>query len=173
LYPVSVTFPWYDVANIGDMSAKKKKIVAVSGGFDPVHVGHVRLLKEAKKLGDELVVILNNDEWLRGKKGLSFMQEKERKEVLESIQYVDRVFISKHKKGDPDRSVCRELAQLKPHVFANGGDRRAAKDIPEAEVCRRLGITMTFNVGKGGKVQSSSWLTDRVVKASSKKRTKR
>src|SRR3989344_4310356 len=69
---------------------KNKIVVAVSGGFDPVHVGHVRLFQEAKKLGDELVVILNNDHWLRSKKGFVFMPERERKELLEAIGCVNK-----------------------------------------------------------------------------------
>ena len=69
----------------------KKVVVAVSGGFDPIHIGHVRMFERAKTLGDELVVILNNDNWLKKKKGFSFMPEKERKEVIEALRVVDRV----------------------------------------------------------------------------------
>ena len=69
----------------------------MSGGFDPIHVGHVRMFQEAKKLGDELVVILNNDNWLKKKKGYAFMPEEERKEVIEGLRPVDRVIISGHK----------------------------------------------------------------------------
>lgn len=140
------------------------KTVAVSGGFDPIHVGHIRMFKEARALGDKLVVILNNDNWLVAKKGYAFMPAKERAEIIESFPFVDRVYITKHKKSDPDRSVCKALKALKPDVFANGGDRKAAKDIPEAILCRELGIRMVFNVGKGGKVQSSSWLVDAATK---------
>ena len=138
---------------------KKKKVVVVSGGFDPIHVGHVRLMQKAKKLGDELVVILNNDNWLKTKKGFVFMPEKERAEVLKGLGVVDRVVITGHKKNDTDRSVSKELARLKPDIFANGGDRKTAAHIPEAVVCKKYGIKMVFNVGPGGKVQSSSWLT--------------
>ena len=144
---------------------KKKIIVAVSGGFDPVHIGHVRMFKEARALGDELVVILNNDNWLLAKKGSVFMPEAERKEVLESIKYVDRVMLTEHTRDDPDRSVCRELARVRPDIFSNGGDRKNANDIPEAKVCKDLGIKMVFNTGKGGKVQSSSWLISKAAKA--------
>jgi D-beta-D-heptose 7-phosphate kinase/D-beta-D-heptose 1-phosphate adenosyltransferase len=131
------------------------KIVVVSGGFDPPHVGHVRMLNEAKKLGDKLVVILNNDNWLMKKKGFVFMPQEERKEVIEAFRAVDEVVLSKHLPGCEDMSVCRELEELKPDVFANGGDRKE-DNVPEYEVCRRLGIKMVFNVGFGGKVQSSS-----------------
>ena len=106
------------------MPKKKGKIVvAVSGGFDPIHFGHVRLFEEAKKLGDELVVILNNDNWLQKKKGFIFMPEKERKELIEALQYVDRVIISGHGPEPEDMSVNTELKKLKPAIFANGGDR--------------------------------------------------
>ncbi len=141
------------------------RIVAVSGGFDPIHIGHVRLLQEARALGDKLVVILNNDAWLRTKKGFAFMPEAERAEIIRSFHFVDEVLITFHEENDPDRSVSRELAHLKPHVFANGGDRRDENDIPEAVVCAAHGIEMVFNVGKGGKIQSSSWLVDKARKA--------
>ena len=137
-----------------------KKVVAVSGGFDPVHVGHVRMFKRAKALGDYLVVILNNDNWLRHKKGAAFMPEAERKEIIEALASVDEVMLTFHLETVTDRSVCAELRALKPDIFANGGDRRNTEDIPEAAVCEELGIEMVFNVG-GDKVQSSSWLIDK------------
>lgn len=145
---------------------EERKIVAVSGGFDPIHIGHVRMFQEAKKLGDELVVILNNDNWLADKKGKPFMSAKERKEIIEAIKGVDRVIITQHAHGDTDRSVCRELREIKPHVFANGGDRKPDGDpVPEVSLCKELGIELIYNVGAGGKVQSSSWL---IAKATEK-----
>ncbi len=150
----------------------KKVVVAVSGGFDPLHIGHVRLLNEAKKLGDTLVVILNNDNWLMQKKGFVFMPEQDRKEILESLASVERVVITGHGKNDTDRSVRRELKKLRPHIFANGGDRdrrdakrKASSFNPEALLCRELGIKLVFNVGGGGKVRSSSELATRFLKA--------
>ena len=142
-------------------SAGKEKWVAVSGGFDPLHVGHVRMFKKARALGDKLVVILNNDNWLRAKKGYAFMPEKERKELIEAFSFVDKVIVTNHMASDPDMSVVRELKKVKPSVFANGGDRKPAGDpVPEVAVCKALGIKMVYNVGEGGKVQSSSWLGD-------------
>jgi D-beta-D-heptose 7-phosphate kinase/D-beta-D-heptose 1-phosphate adenosyltransferase len=135
----------------------KKVVVAVSGGFDPIHIGHVRMFERAKTLGDELVVILNNDNWLKKKKGFSFMPEKERKEVIEALRVVDRVVITKHALNDKDTSVCRELRTIRPHIFANGGDRKL-DNIPEVATCEAIGCVMVFNIGKGGKIQSSSWL---------------
>ena len=134
-----------------------KKIVAVSGGFDPIHVGHIRMFQEAKKLGDELVVILNNDNWLEKKKGIVFMPQEQRKELIESIKGVDKVMLTKHKKNPEDVSVCAELKELKPDIFVNGGDR-TKKNIPEVPVCEKIGCKMVFNIGSGGKMQSSSWL---------------
>ena len=141
-----------------------KKVVAVSGGFDPIHIGHVRMFKEAKKLGDELVVILNNDNWLTNKKGFTFMKESERAEIIEAIRFVDRVVLTKHTLGDADKSVCNSLKEIHPDIFANGGDRTAG-NIPEYKLCEDLSIEMAFNVGEGGKVRSSSEL----VKEASKK----
>jgi len=136
--------------------------VAVSGGFDPIHIGHVRLLQEARALGDKLVVILNNDSWVRQKKGYVFMNENERKAVLEAVRWVDEVIISHHPVNGQDMSVCAELEQLKPDIFANGGDRKPDGDpVPEVELCERLGIKLVYNVG-GEKTQSSSELVKRV-----------
>jgi D-beta-D-heptose 7-phosphate kinase/D-beta-D-heptose 1-phosphate adenosyltransferase len=133
------------------------KTVAISGGFDPIHKGHVALIQAAAKLG-RLVVILNSDSWLYAKKGYAFMQEDERKYIIENIKGVDEVIISKHKGSfyadKKAMSVCRELEELMPDIFANGGDRYH-DNIPEYELCERLGIIMVFNVG-GEKVQSSS-----------------
>ncbi len=128
------------------------KIVAVSGGFDPVHIGHIRMFRDAARLG-KLTIILNTDDFLLRKKGYVFMPLEERKEILESIRYVDRVVVS----IDKDDSVCKTLAMLKPDVFANGGDRTGKSEIRETEICEQLGIEMVFGIG-GNKVQSSSKL---------------
>ena len=98
----------------------------VSGGFDPVHIGHIRLFQEAKKLGDELVVVINNDNWKRQKRKHVFMPDNERKEIIEAFACVDRVVISGHSKspqGPRHMSVSKELIKIKPHIFANGADR--------------------------------------------------
>ncbi len=147
------------------MEPKNKQIVvAVSGGFDPIHIGHVRMFDEAKKLGDKLVVILNNDNWLLKKKGYVFMKEEERKEVIEALRSVNRVVLTSHGTNPEDMSVCAELGKLKPDIFANGGDRKL-DNIPEVAVCESIGCKMVFNVGHGGKVQSSSWLTAEYLKS--------
>lgn len=141
----------------------------VSGGFDPVHIGHVRLFNDAKKLGEKLVVVINNDHWLRAKKGYTFMPDYERKEIIEAIKAVDKVMLSSHKKNTKDFSISGDIKKLRPHVFANGGDRDEKnaenpksslyKDI---QMCKKLGIEMVFNVGHGGKVRSSSDLVQQV-----------
>ncbi|MES2994965.1 MAG: adenylyltransferase/cytidyltransferase family protein [Patescibacteria group bacterium] len=138
------------------------KVVAVSGGFDPIHIGHLRMFQEARALGDRLVVILNNDHWLTKKKGFVFMPQEERAEIIAAFPFVDEVVFTFHEEGSEDRSIRKELAFLKPHIFANGGDRRNEDEIPESAVCREHDIEMVFNVGRGGKVQSSSWLTDKL-----------
>ncbi|MDB5238012.1 MAG: symbB [Candidatus Kaiserbacteria bacterium] len=152
-------------------SARHIHWVAVSGGFDPIHVGHLRMFKKARSLGDKLVVILNNDNWLRDKKGSAFMPEKERAEIIGAFPFVDKVYITKHASGDTDRSVIKALKALKPAVFANGGDRKNANDIPESAICKELGIRMVFNIG-GGKVQSSSWLIEKARSEQASKRSK-
>jgi cytidyltransferase-like protein len=152
------------------MAKKKKIVVAVSGGFDPIHIGHVRMFKEAKALGDELVVILNNDNWLRKKKNHVFMPEKEREELLEAIRWIDKVVLTDHKPNTNDMSVCRALAKVRPSIFAKGGDRNL-KNIPpcEVELQKTIGYKVVENIGRGGKVQSSSWLLGKYVNKAKKK----
>lgn len=139
---------------------RKTKNVVVSGGFDPLHIGHIKLMKAAKALGGRLTVIVNNDNWLKKKKGYVFMPEKERMVILKTIKYVDKVILTSHPKKPKDMSVCGELKTLKPDIFANGGDRKR-HNIPEYKLCKRLGIKMVFNVG-GKKTQSSSELVRQV-----------
>ena len=146
---------WYN--NI--VKNKKEVVVMVSGGFDPIHIGHIRYMQEAKMLGDKLVVVINNDNWFEVKGKTVFMHDKERKEIIEALGCVDKVIISSHKKGTKDISVGNEIRKIKPDIFANGGDRSPQMtDIPSKEhkVCNELGIQMIFNVGRGGKIRSSS-----------------
>ncbi|MDP3985566.1 MAG: adenylyltransferase/cytidyltransferase family protein [bacterium] len=142
------------------MSIPPTKVVAVSGGFDPVHIGHVRLFEDARALGTKLVVILNNDHWLMKKKGFVFMPQHERAEVIAALRAVDAVVLTSHGENPADMSVCAELRELRPDIFANGGDRKF-DNVPEVGVCDEIGCEMVFNVGRGGKVQSSSRLTAR------------
>ena len=132
---------------------KMSKIVCISGYFDPVHVGHIEYMKQAKALGDYLVVIVNNDHQASLKKGKAFMPGVERVKVIEAMRMVDKVVLS----VDTDRTVRETIRTIepRPHIFANGGDQ-TNQSIPETEVCDELGITLVD--GLGDKIQSSSWL---------------
>jgi len=99
-----------------DYNRAEEKIVMVSGGFDPVHVGHMRMFQEAKKLGTKLVVVLNSDAWLVRKKGKAFMSQKERAELLRGFEWVDDTYILESDSDD----VAEAIEHIKPHVFANG-----------------------------------------------------
>ena len=127
------------------------KVIMVSGGFDPIHVGHVRMIVEASKYGD-VVVVANSDDWLYRKKGYNFMGFNERKEILMALKGVIEVVPV----DDEDGTVCEALKRIKPDYFANGGDR-TSENTPEQSICKDLGIEMLWNVG-GQKIQSSSEL---------------
>ena len=134
------------------MSDKNKIRVAVSGYFDPIHVGHLEYLRMAKEFGDSLVVIVNNNYQCKLKKGKHFMDENDRVEIVKALRFVDEVFLS----VDKDRTVCKSLEEIKPDVFANGGDR-ATSEVPETPVCKKFNIKMVD--GLGDKIRSSSSLT--------------
>jgi cytidyltransferase-like protein len=128
---------------------KKKKRIAISGGFDPVHIGHVRMIQAAANFGD-VIVICNSDVWLKRKKGYIFMPFNERSEILRAFKGVKEVVEAK----DDDGSVCDSLADILPDIFANGGDRFNS-NTPETQTCKKYAIEMLWGVG-GGKIQSSS-----------------
>jgi cytidyltransferase-like protein len=132
--------------------SKKLTSVAVSGYFDPIHVGHLEFLELAKKLGDHLIVIINNNLQAELKKGSTFMDEKDRMEIVAALRCVDEVFLS----IDTDKSVCKSLEHIKPDIFANGGDR-SLDEIPETAVMKKYNIKMVD--GLGSKIRSSSDLT--------------
>ena len=134
--------------------SKVEITVAVSGGFDPVHIAHLRMFQEAKKLGDRLVVIINGDSWLVRKKGKYLMTQADRAEIVKGFSCVDEVYI--HESDDVD--VCGALAEISPDIFVNGGDRKA-DNIPEYAFCDESGIKMVFNVGPS-KIRSSSEMLD-------------
>ena len=128
------------------------KKVCISGYFDPLHVGHIEYINKAKKLGDYLVVIVNNNLQCKLKKGKFFMDENDRVEIVKNLKSVDEVFLS----IDSDKTVCKSLEKLKPSIFANGGDRKNY-EIPESKVCDMYGIEIVD--GLGDKIRSSSDLT--------------
>lgn len=140
------------------------KRICVSGYFDPVHVGHLEYFENAKTLGDELVVIVNNDDQARLKKGKAFMPDKERVKIIKSFRVVNDVVLS----IDKDRTVCKTLQTMNPvpNVFCNGGDQ-TNDSIPEADICRDLGIELIDGLGE--KIQSSSTLIDCAKTISKKK----
>lgn len=140
------------------LNKMKKKAIIVSGYFNPIHKGHIEYFNNAKKLADELFVIVNSDyqRLLKGSK--KFQEEDERMFIVSNIKTVDKVILS----IDKDRTVCKTLNHIFKNyateyvlVFANGGDQNN-DTIPERSICEKVGITLVD--GLGDKVQSSSWL---------------
>lgn len=136
---------------------KERKIILVSGGFDPLHVGHIRMFKEAAEWG-ELIVAINSDDWLMRKKGYVFMPWEERAELIESLKFVSSVvpFI------DDDNTACDAIEIVAPDAFANGGDRKLG-NTPETDLCEEMGIQMLWGIGGKNKPQSSSWLVNNII----------
>ena len=133
-------------------SAEEKPTVMVSGGFDPVHAGHIRMIRHAAQYGN-VIVIANSDDWLFRKKGFVFMEYEKRVEILNAIKgviLVDSV-------DDSDGTVCEAIRRLKPTYFANGGDR-GRSNTPEQSVCEDLGIELLWGIGGEEKLDSSSEL---------------
>ena len=124
--------------------------VMVSGGFDPVHAGHIRMIRHAAEYGD-VIVIANSDAWLWRKKGFVFMEWERRVEILNAIKgvvLVDSV-------DDSDGTVCEAIHRHKPTYFANGGDR-GRTNTPEQSVCESLGVELLWSIGGDEKIDSSS-----------------
>jgi cytidyltransferase-like protein len=140
---------------------KQKKVVVTSGYFDPLHHGHIELFKLSKKLGDHLIVVINNDNQTIQKKGFCFMPAVEKAKIIAELKPVDTVFIS----IDKDQPVIDTLDFIKPHIFAKGGDRYAY-EIPETPICRKHGIEIIDGIG--AKLQSSSDLIKKAKDAESK-----
>jgi len=140
-----------------------KKIVITSGFFNPIHIGHINLIRKAKQLGDFLVVIVNNDEQVKLKGSIPFMAEQERIEIIKALRYADDVVLSIDKDGSVIESL-KMVAKLYPGelFFAKGGDRNV-NNIPEKKVCEEFNIEVINGVG-GNKVQSSSLLLNNIIK---------
>ena len=128
----------------------------VSGGFDPPHVGHIRMFQDAADWGD-VIVAINSDEWLMRKKGYVFMPWEERAEIIRELQSVDQVVSF----NDNDDTASQAIKVHRPDAFANGGDRKK-KNTPEMDLCDKLGIQMLWGIGGKDKPQSSSWLVDKL-----------
>ena len=135
-------------------------VIILSGGFDPIHKGHIRMFREAANLGAQVVVGLNSDEWLTRKKGKPFMEWDERAEILESCKFVSQV-MSMDDSDDTANDIIKQVSKKYEGYniyFANGGDRGKG-NVPEMSTCKELGVVMLWGIG-GGKIQSSSWLID-------------
>jgi D-beta-D-heptose 7-phosphate kinase/D-beta-D-heptose 1-phosphate adenosyltransferase len=129
----------------------KNKSIVISGGFDPVHPGHIKMIQAAAYMG-KVIVALNSDEWLRRKKGYVFMPFKSRAYLLQHIKGVHEVYAV----DDSDNTVCEALYRLQPDMFGNGGNR-TADNTPEVSLCSDLNIETIWNLG-GKKIESSSGL---------------
>lgn len=137
-------------------SRHRPVMVVVSGYFNPLHVGHLEMIARAKKLGDKLVVIVNNDKQVKLKGSVPFMSERDRLKIVKALRDVDEVFLSidDYKLASGHVPVIKSLAKIKPDIFANGGDRHSFGDVPEYAICRKLKIRMVDGLGR--KIRASS-----------------
>jgi cytidyltransferase-like protein len=137
-----------------------KQIVLITGGFDPLHSGHIAYIKAARELGDSLIVGINSDEWLRRKKGQEFMSWEERSIIVSNLHDVDRV-INFDDSDNSAKDAIRKVRSIYPNaqiIFANGGDR-TKENIPEMGLLSEmLHLEFVFGVGGEDKKNSSSWI---------------
>ena len=124
-------------------------LVAVSGGYDPLHIGHLRHFQHAAQLGTALIVFLNSDEWLDRKKGFHCMSWEARREILQGLRWVSAVVSV----DDRDGTVASAIRLYRPHIFAKGGDQLVPIKA-EREACQSVKCRMIFGIGN--KVESSS-----------------
>tara|TARA_B100000242_G_scaffold276930_1_gene233187 strand:+ start:260 stop:802 length:543 start_codon:yes stop_codon:yes gene_type:complete len=165
------------VKNIKDLRtfflerSNQRPIYMTSGGFDPLHIGHVRCIKATVARAQNkdihpwqmkgiVVVVVNADSFLQRKKGYAFMPLEERMEIIDAIDGVDYVVSWE---TDGDQTVCGAIEILKPTYFTKGGDRFDASTIPEWDICQKINCEIITGVGAGGKVQSSSELVERAM----------
>jgi len=137
------------------------KLAIVSGGFDPLHVGHLELIEKSKSISDDVLAIINTDEFLTNKKGKPFMPFVERIKIVQALKPIAFTF----KSIDKDQTVCESIKsvynkhkdQYDEIIFCNGGDRTSGANTPEHKLCEKIGVQLVY--GLGDKIQSSSWLT--------------
>ncbi len=142
--------------------AKKYDYALLSGGFDPVHVGHLAMIREASQIANEVVILLNSDNWLIRKKGKPFMLETQRAQILEEFESVSKVIIQKHDDDDSSNNAIINFQKLYPNskiCYCNGGDRSHHNKIRETDTCNQLDIALEFGIGGIHKLESSSNLT--------------
>ena len=142
---------------IDEWKANESPVYLTSGGFDPMHIGHLRCIQQtailAGEVGGKTVVVVNGDGFLERKKGNAFMPCVERCEITAGIRKILSIV-----HNDGSQTVVGAIAELKPDFFTKGGDRDDPTVIPEWSICQEINCEVVFGVG-GGKVQSSSWLT--------------
>ncbi len=153
-------------------NSNQRPIYMTSGGFDPIHIGHVRCIKGTVvraqnkdvhpwEMQGLVIVVVNADSFLERKKGYAFMPVKERMEIIDAIEGVD--FVVPWAAEWPDQTVIGAISTLRPDYFTKGGDRFDASTIPEWNICQQIGCEIITGIGAGGKVQSSSELVKRAM----------
>ena len=142
------------------------RIVVTSGGFDPLHVGHLACIQASADIANNgiLIVVVNGDSFLGNKKGYSFMDIETRMSIISAIRGVDYVVSYEHPE---DMTVCEPIRILKPNFFTKGGDRNSSANVPEFDACQEVGCEVIFSVG-GEKIQSSSELVGNAIKEMSR-----
>ncbi len=141
---------------------KKYDYALISGGFDPVHIGHLAMIKDAKRISKKVIVLLNSDDWLTRKKGKPFMVEAQRAQILEEFESVSEVIIQNNDKDNSSNAAIIDFHNShsdKSICYCNGGDRSQENKIREAQTCKDLGIDLKFGIGGIHKLESSSNLT--------------
>ena len=135
------------------------KLVIVSGYFNPLHGGHLDMIEAAAKLGDRLLVVVNNDKQQVMKKGKIILPQANRYRLIHALRDVDEVMLSLDEEDMGQRKTLEVIAKTHPYdelIFANGGDRNSDKEIPETDVCKKYSIRLEFGVGGATKADSST-----------------
>jgi len=141
------------------MGELEDRVIALSGAFDPLHPGHLRMIQGARNFG-RVLIILNSDEWVRRNRGVVIMPWADRREILLAVRGVDRV----EGVDDADNTVCEALRRLRPHVFGNGG-LRTSRNTPERLLCNELSIAGVWGIGGGEHDRYSNEILERVFAA--------